>query len=136
MPLSKPRTNLQRHKVSVFNPTAMGSTAAVGQRVSIGSFTRGVLEEVGFVPNSLVASTSTITVSVNPFDASPTASAFTQVVSSTIGSFTSQQLFEGAIASVTVPTTVYLNPGDVIQFVTSGNLTAIGAEIYAIIRRN
>ena len=135
MPISDPRMNLQRTKVAVFNPTAMGSAAAIGQRVNIASPVRGVLEEVGFVPNSLVASTSTIAVSVNPFNTAPTASNFTQVVTSTLGTFTSQQLFEGSIASVTVPTGTNLNPGDVLQITTSGNLAAIGAEIYAIIRR-
>ena len=135
MPITDPRMNLQRTKVAVFNPTAMGSTAAIGQRVNISSPIRGVLEEVGFVPNSLVASTSTITVSVNPFNTTPTASAFTQVVSSTLGSFTSQQLFEGSVASVAVPAGTNLGQGDVLQITTSGNLSAIGAEIYAIIRR-
>src|SRR6187455_1351580 len=132
MPVNDPRSNLQRNKVATFNPTAMASG---GSRVSIVSVHRGILEEVGFVPQSLVASTSTITVDVNPFNTLPTASAFAQVVSSTLGSFTSQQLFEGAVASVTVPSAPYINPGDVIKFTTSGNLSAIGAEVYAIIRR-
>lgn len=135
MPIPKVGANLQRHKISVFNPTAMGSTGAIGQKVAFSVPFRGTLEEVGFVPNSLVASTSTITVDVNPFNASPTASAFAQAVSSTLGSFTSQQLFEGAVASVVPASNVYLSPGDVIRFTTSGNLSAIGAEVYAIIRR-
>jgi len=88
MPVPDPRANLQRQKISAFNPTAMGSTAAIGQKVLIASPTRGILEEVGFVPNSLVASTSTIAVSVNPFNTSTTASNFVQCVTSTLGSFT------------------------------------------------
>lgn len=132
MPVQDPKSNLQRNKVATFNPTAMASG---GSRVNIVNVHRGILEEVGFIPQSLVASTSTITVDVNPFNTLPTASAFAQVVSSTLGSFTSQQLFEGAVASVAVPSGVYLNPGDVIKITTSGNLAAIGAEVYAIVRR-
>lgn len=132
MPINEPRQNLQRHKIATFNPTA-GSSA--GSRVNIVAPVRGILEEVGFVPQSLVASTCTLTVDVNPFNTLPTASNFTQVVSSTLGSFSSAALFEGAVASVVVPSTVYLNPGDVIKFTTSGNLAAVGAEVYAIIRR-
>ena len=131
MPIADPRPNLQRHKISTYNATAISSA---GSRVSIVNVHRGVLEEVGFVPTSLVASTCTLTVDVNAFNTAPTASNFTQVVSSTLGSFSSAALFEGAVASVAVPGNVYLNPGDVIKFTTSGNLSA-GAEIYAIVRR-
>ena len=131
--MADPRSNLQRNKVSTFNPTA-GNSA--GSRVSVVSIHRGIIEEVGFVPASLVASTMTIAVSVNAWTTTTTASNFTQVVTSTLGSFTSQQLFEGAVASVAPATAAYVNPGDVIQFTTSGNLAAVGAEVYALIRRD
>ncbi len=119
--------------VQAFNPTAMGSAAAIGQTTILVSPVRGNVREVGFSPNSLVASTSTITVQISDPDA--VGSSFTQIVSSTLGSFSSAVLFEAAVASVVVPNRAPIKPGGVLRCVTSGNLTAVGATVYAVIDR-
>lgn len=119
--------------VTSFNPIAGTST---GVRQTAMSPVRGQLIEAGFVPNSLVASAITLAVAINNFGVSSTASNFVQCITSTLGTFSSTVLFEGATASVTPPSPAYVNPGDVIQWTTSGgNSSAIGATLYAILRK-
>lgn len=123
--------------VQIFNPVAGTPT---GSRVSIPAPVRGWLVEAGFMPNSAVTSAMTLAVAIGS-QASSTASNFTNVVSSTVGSFSSTNLYEGAVASVSALVSfpwnsVYVFVGDAIQFTTSGgNSSAIGATIYANIKR-
>lgn len=119
--------------VTSFNPTA---GAPGGSRMNVPSYVRGQVIEAGFIPNSLVASAITMAVAINNFGVSSTASNFVQCITSTLGTFASTVLFEGATASVSPPSPAFVNPGDVIQFTTSGgNTSAIGATMYAIIRK-
>jgi len=132
MPLSR-IVPLDTFAIQAFNHVAGTPT---GSRFSVPSPVRGRLIEAGFVPNSLVASAMTLAVLIGDNGLSSTASSFSQVVSSTLGTFASQFLEEGRVASVEVPAVALLNPGDTIQFVTSGgNTSAIGASMYAIVRR-
>jgi hypothetical protein len=122
---------LTQHQVDVHNPVAGTPT---GSRINIPSPYRGRLIEAGFVPNSLVASAITLAVSIGATQLSSTASSFAQVITSTLGTFSSTNLFEGAVASVSPPSPANLQVGDVIQFTTSGvNTSAIGVTMYAII---
>lgn len=119
------------HQVDVFNPVLGTPT---GSRITAPSPVRGRIIEAGFTPSSLVASAITVAVAVNNFGVSSTASNFTTVVTSTLGTFSSTVLFEGATASVIPPSPAYVNPGDVIQWTTSGgNTSAIGGTVYAVI---
>lgn len=129
MPLTETNPVSEEH-VGAFNPTAMISTGAITTLISP---IRGRIVEVGFSPNSLVASTTTITVHTD--DHALTTSNLVQVVSSTLGSFSSAVLYQGATASVIPATNAYVNRGSAIQITTSGNLAAVGAYVYAIIRR-
>jgi hypothetical protein len=130
MPLTK-IVPLDHHQVAVYNAAAGAQT---GSRITAVSHVRGKLIEAGFVPNSLVASAMTLAVLISANDVSSTASNFTQVVSSTLGTFSSTLLAEGKVASVVPPAPAYVNIGDAIQWVTSGgNTSAIGATVYAII---
>jgi hypothetical protein len=120
-------------QVAVSNPVLGTPT---GSRVTARSPVRGRLIEAGFTPNSLVASAITLAVSINAFGGgvSSTASAFVQCITSTLGTFASTVLFEGATASVEPPSPAYVNVGDVIQWTASGgNTSAIGGTIYAVI---
>jgi hypothetical protein len=119
------------HNIDVFNP-ALG--APTGSRITAPSPVRGRLIEAGFTPASLVASAITMAVAINAVDVSSTASAFVQCITSTLGTFASTVLFEGAVASVAPPSPAMINAGDVIQWTTSGgNTSAIGGTVYAII---
>src|SRR5689334_3073527 len=125
--------NLSDILVTTFNPVAGTPT---GSRINMPSNVRGQLIEAGFLPNSLVASAITLAVAINNFGVSSTASNFVQCITSTLGTFSSTVLFEGATASVTPPSPAFVNPGDVIQMTTSGgNTSAIGATMYAVIRK-
>lgn len=118
--------------VSVFNNVAGSQT---GSRITTVSPVRGQLLNVGFVPNSLVASAMTLAVLVGN-NVSNLASSFTTVVTSTLGSFSSTLLNEGACCSVAPASPTYVNEGDAIQFVNSGgNTSLIGAMNFAIIRK-
>jgi hypothetical protein len=120
-------------QINSFNPVAGTPT---GSRMNVTSHVRGRLLEVGFVPNSLVASAVTLAVAIGSNGLSSTASAFAQVVTSTLGTFASQVLQEGRVASVEVPQNTFLEIGDAIQFTTSGgNTSAIGALVYAVVER-
>ncbi len=130
MPLNRNMPADQRI-LQAFNALAMGSAAAAGQKTYLVSPIRGFVKEVGFVPNSLVASTSTITVSIN--DPDEAGSSYTQIISSTLGSFSSAVLYEGSCNSVVPISPAFIKQGGTLQCVTSGNLAAIGATVYAII---
>lgn len=131
MPLTKIGT-LTDVTVTAFNPVAGTPT---GSRISVPSPVRGTLLEAGFMPTSLVASAITMAVAIGS-QVSSTASSFVQCITSTLGTFSSTNLMEGAVASVNPPSPTYVNPGDPIQFTTSGgNTSAIGATVYAIIRK-
>jgi hypothetical protein len=130
MPLTK-IVPLDHHLVTTFNPVAGTPT---GSRISAPSPVRGRLIEAGFMPASLVASAITLAVAIGDNGISSAASSFTQIVTSTLGTFSSTNLAEGKTASVNPPAVAYINPGDAIQWTTSGgNTSAIGATMYAII---
>jgi hypothetical protein len=130
MPLTIVRP-LTIHQVDTFNPVLGTPT---GTRISAPSPVRGRVIEAGFVPASLVASAITMAVAINAVGVSSTASAFVQCITSTLGTFSSTNLFEGAIASAIPPSPAFVNPGDVIQWTTSGgNTSAIGGTVYAVI---
>lgn len=127
------RTNIQNTHVTAFYPVAGTPTGAAN--VSILSPVRGRIIEVGFSPCSLVASAMTMACAVGN-QISSQASNFTQFVTSTLGTFASQVLYEGAPCSVIPAANTFVNAGDAIQFSFSGgNTSAIGATFYAIIRR-
>ena len=106
-------SNLNEAYVEAFNAIAGTPT---GGRFSINAPIRGQLIEAGFVPNSLVASAMTLSVAIGNNQLSSTASSFTQVVTSTLGTFSSVNLIEGACCSVVPPSPAYVNAGDAIQF--------------------
>lgn len=131
MALSNPRPVSE---VTIMSFSAIAGTPG-GTRMNVPSPVRGRVMECGFMPNSLVASAMTLAVAIGD-QISSTASNFTQIVTSTLGTFSSDNLFEGAIASVIPPSASYVEQGDAIQFTASGgNTSAIGATFYAIIRR-
>lgn len=124
--------NLNEAYVEAFNPVAGTPT---GGRYTMVAPVRGRLIEAGFMPASLVASAMTLAVSIGN-NSDPTVSNFSQVVTSTLGTFSSVNLIEGACASVVPPSPAYVNAGDAIQFTASGgNTSAIGAVMYAIIKK-
>lgn len=126
------KTNIQNTHAMVFNPVAGTPT---GTAISVLSPVRGRIVEVGFTPCSLVASAMTLAVAVGD-QTSTLASNFTQFVTSTLGTFSSTRLYEGAPCSVVPASNTFVNAGDAIQFTASGgNTSAIGATFYAIIRR-
>lgn len=137
MPLTTLHPNTQGC-VTAFSPIGGTST---GAKCYIPAPWRGFVKEVGFIPNSLVASQVTLAVAINAAQVSSSASTFTVVCTSTTGTFSSTNLYEGAVASVTADSftnkgATYVNQGDTLQFTTSGgNASAIGFTCYAIIQR-
>lgn len=128
--------NLQRPPedavVQVFN--GVGGTPT-GSKAYLVAPVRGQIMEAGFMPNSLVASAITLAISLGN-QASSAASAFTQIVTSTLGTFSSTNLMEGAVCSVIPPSPSFVQMGDAIQFTTSGgNTSAIGCTCYVVVRR-
>lgn len=118
--------------VNAFNPV-LGTPG--GTRMNILSPVRGLLLEAGFIPNSLVTSAITMAVAIGN-QVSSAASNFTQCITSTLGTFSSTNLYEGAPCSVAPPSQTYVNPGDAIQFTHSGgNTSLIGGVVYATIRK-
>ncbi len=118
--------------VNAFNPV-LGTPA--GARITILSPVRGWMTEAGFTPASVVTSAITLAVAIGN-QVSSAASNFTNVITSTLGTFSSTNLFEGAPCSVTPPSPTYVNPGDAIQFTTSGgNTSLIGGTVYASFRK-
>ena len=126
------KTNLQNVTVTTFNPVAGTPT---GSRISVISPVRGRIIEAGFTPCSLVASAMTMQVATGD-QTNSQASTLTTVITSTLGTFASQVLFETATCSVIPASNTFVNAGDPIEWVTSGgNTSAIGLTCYAIIRR-
>lgn len=118
--------------VQVFNSSAGSQT---GSKMTAMSPVTGKLLAVGFMPSSLVASAMTLAVSIGD-NTSNLASNFTQVITSTLGTFSSTLLVEGAVASVAPTSNTFVKEGDAIQWVTSGgNTSAIGATVFALIRK-
>jgi predicted acyltransferase len=118
--------------VTAYNGVAGSQT---GSRITAPVPVRGEIVKVGFMPSSLVASAMTLAVLVGN-NASSVASSFTTVVTSTLGTFSSTLLYEGAVCSVVPAARTYVNEGDAIQFVNSGgNTSLIGATNFAVIRR-
>lgn len=118
--------------VQAYNVVAGSQT---GSRVTTFAPVRGQIMNVGFIPSSLVASAMTLAVLVGN-NTSNLASSFTTVVTSTLGTFSSTLLNEGAFLSVQPASPTYVNEGDAIQFVNSGgNTSLIGAMNFAVIRR-
>lgn len=132
MPLADPRLNAQLVVVHATNAAAATSS---GVRTNVISPVRGRLVEAGFCPAAAVTSAMTMAVAIGNHISS-TASNFVQCITSTLGTFSSVNLFEGACASVIVPSPAYVNAGGTIQWTTSGGDTAAtGATFYAIIDR-
>ncbi len=130
-----PNTTL--HPLSEVLVTAYNGVAGsqTGSRITSFSPVRGQLLSVGFIPSSLVASTMTLAVLVGNNN-SNLASNFATVVTSTLGTFSSTLLNEGACCSVAPASPTYINEGDAIQWVNSGgNTSLIGAMNFAVIRR-
>jgi hypothetical protein len=118
--------------VTAFNGVAGSQT---GSRITAPSPVRGQVMNVGFMPNSLVTSAMTLAVLIGN-NASNLASSFTTIVTSTLGTFSSTLLNEGACLTAVPPSPAYVNEGDAIQWVTSGGHTsAVGATCFAVIRR-
>lgn len=118
--------------VTAYNGVAGSQT---GSRITTFSPVRGQILSAGFIPSSLVASAMTLAVLVGN-NASNLASNFATVVTSTLGTFSSTLLNEGACCSVVPASPTFVNEGDAIQFVNSGgNTSLIGAMNFAVIRR-
>jgi hypothetical protein len=92
--------------------------------------------ECGFTPaGSDVTSAITMAVAIGN-QLSSTASSFTNIITSTLGTFASTNAIEGLTCSVVPPSASFGQRGDVLQFSFSGGQTsALGASVYAIIRR-
>ena len=119
--------------VTVFVPLA--GTPAGGIKGYIPATVRGRLLEAGYMPNSIVTSTLTMAVAVGN-QSSSAASNYSQVITSTLGSFSSVNTFEGAVCSAVPASPVYVTPGDSIQFTFSGGQSStVGATAYAKLRR-
>ncbi len=126
------RNNLQLTHATAYVSAAGTSTGKKGVTIAP---VRGRVVECGFAFDSLCASAVTLTVDVGD-QTSSTASTFTQIISSTLGTFASTATFEGGICSVQPASNVYVNAGDIIRPTFSGgNAAAINATFYTIIRR-
>ena len=121
--------------INAYSPSALASTGAV---MEVPVPFRGRVMEVGVCPvaNSC---TSALTLQVVIGDnTSAIASSFsaTPIVTSGTGTFSSVNLVEGAVCSVLLGGSQFVNRGDVLQFTTSGGQSAaMGAQVYAIIRK-
>src|SRR5262245_25494499 len=119
--------------LTVFVPLI--GTPAGSIKAYIPSTVRGRLMQAGWSPNSIVTSTLTMAVAIGS-QVSSAASTFTQVITSTLGSFSSTNTYEGCVASVVPASPVYMNKGDVVQFTFSGGQSStVGGTAYAIIKR-
>lgn len=132
MPVPDVRTNLQNtHAMSYVT----GAGTSTGKKGVLVSPVRGRIVEAGFTLDSLCASAITFQVDVGD-QTNSQASNYTNVITSTLGTFASQVTFEGAICSVVPPSNAYVNAGDIIRCTFSGgNAAAINATMYSIIRR-
>lgn len=118
---------------TTFNPSA-GS--ASGSSITIPFPARARVTEVGFSPKTAIASDTTMRVQIGQF-VSSTASVLTEIISSTLGTFDSNMLIAGAIASASPPSPSFGNVGDYLLVTTSGgNGVTIGATVYANFRRS
>lgn len=118
--------------VTIYHPT-LGTPG--GASVYGLSPVRGRILEAGFVPNTAVTSATTLAVATDPHLDS-TASSFTNVITSTLGTFSSTNLHLGAPASVVPASPAYVTEGTTIQWTTSGgNTSTIAGTVYAKIRR-
>ncbi len=135
MPFVTPASPFFEQMVTGLCTTAGSQTGGVKQYLLAPH--RGRVMEVGFSPTSLSSAVAwSMQVDIGDNFSSPTASVFTTVVTSTLGTFVSQQTFEAAICSVVPVTNVFVNRGDAIRFVFSAGATsAIGATVYAVVRR-
>ena len=126
------RNNLQLTHAAAYVSGAGTSTGKSGVTIAP---VRGRIIECGFAFDSLCA--SQVTLQVDVFDqTSSTASTLTNIITSTLGTFSSTKTFQGGICSVQPATNVYVNAGDIIQPTFSGgNAAAINATFYTIIRR-
>lgn len=127
------KQSLGTQTITSFNP--VGGTPA-GSKSYLPMPYRGFVTEVGFVPNSVVTSGMTLAVSGNSHLVNSTGSTFAQIVTSTLGTFTSTVLYEGAAASVQ---NLFLpvSDGDNLQFTTSGGQSStVGCTVYAVVRRS
>lgn len=118
----------------VFNPSA-GS--ASGSTVYMPAPTRGYLQEVGFMPRTTITTNTTMRAQLAQWTSS-TASVLTEVISSTLGTFDSNMLVAGQIASVAVPSpnSAFFNFGETLAVTTSGGNTSLtGATVYAVWRK-
>jgi hypothetical protein len=128
MPIKDTRTDFRVKRVDGHHATLGTPT---GARVCVAVPARGRILEAGFSPNSLVASAITMAVAIQDNVATNVASNFTQVISSTLGTFSSTGLYEGGVASAIPATLALVNAGDVVQFTTSGgNTSAISGMVY------
>lgn len=131
MPITRVGTLIDR-TITVYNPVA-GTPA--GSKVAIPSPFRGQIMEAGFVPNSNVTSGMTLAVAINNSQLSSAASNYVEVVTSTLGTFSSTNLYHGAAASVIPTSPAVCNMGDSILFTTSGGQSStVGATVYAVVR--
>ncbi len=135
MPYVTPATPFFDQMVTGLCTTAGSQTGGVKQYL-VAPF-RGRLMEAGFLPTSLSSAVAwSMQVDIGDNFSSPTASVFTTVITSTLGTFVSQQTFEAAVCSVVPATNTFVNRGDAIRFVFSAGATsAIGATVYALLRR-
>lgn len=123
---------LTEYMVSIFNPTAGSSS---GSNAFINFPFKGQVVEAGFLPQAAITSNTTLRVQTAVWTSS-TASTLTEIVTSTLGTFNSNQLVAGQVQSVTPPSPAYGNYGDVVMLTTSGGQSStIGATIYTIFRR-
>ena len=107
-----------------------------GTHVSAPVIMRGEVKEAGYVLDSVVTSTMTLLVRVNDASISSAASTLTEIISSTLGTVSSAISYAGAMVSFIPPARAFVNPGDSIDFVTSGGQSStVGATFYAVIRR-
>ena len=119
--------------LTVFVPLA--GTPAGGVKAYVPASVDGRVIEAGWMANSLVTSTLTFALAIGN-QSSSTASSYSQVITSTLGSFSSTNTFEGAVCSVIPPSPVYVTQGDALQFTFSGGQSStVGATAYAKIRR-
>lgn len=116
----------------VFNPTAGSSS---GSNVFMPFPSRSRLMEVGFLPRAAITSDTTMRVQIATFISS-TASLLSEVISSTLGTFDSNMLVAGNVASATPPSPSFGNFGDTLMVTTSGgNSSLTGATVYALFRK-
>ncbi len=124
--------NLSDMAVEVHNPTAGSSS---GSKVWITAPFRGRFLEAGFTPHSVITSDTTLAVSISKYIDS-THSLFAEVITSTLGTFTSLGLIEGFVASVSPPSPVFVEAGDTLKLTTSGGQTSlVAATVYALFRK-